>query len=307
MPGRRRPFCASIVAAFAAFGAAAPAWSGCPAGLPAEPVFHLPVQKLIPVASGLADHIAKKVIQSGAANGVETRRLADVRLDPKVEYNFRVYTPLSAIPARVQNAFVAAGELPTRAEIESVKRRQLDCVETEVLESVGEWLKLVSEAAKDQRLPERRAVLVPNSAVLTIRSFAHEVLSAEDRDAVFKRDLRRRGNEEIVAYLIIKSDKVTVDQFIELSLNIHYLGRGSYGITAASMNYFGKPADRLALAEAAYLAGLLRGPSNYHPVRKAAQAIARRNWVLDQMHAKRFISEAEAKSAKAEPLNVKVK
>ena len=307
MPDRQGPSRILIVAALAVSGAAAPVWSSCPAGLPAEPAFHLPVEKLVPVASTLADHIAKKAIQSGAANGVETRRLADVRLDPKVNYNFRVYTPLSAIPARVQNAFVAAGELPTRAEIESVKRRQLDCLETEVHKFMSAWLKLAVEAAKNKRRPEKPAGLVPDSAVLTIRSFAHEFLTPEDRDGVFKRDARRRGSEEIIAYLIIKSEKVTVDQFIEFSLNIHYLGRGSYGITAASMNYFGKPADRLSLAQAAYLAGLLRGPNNYHPVRKAAQAIERRNWVIDQMQLRSFISEAEARSAKAEPLNVKVK
>jgi transglycosylase-like protein len=307
MPGRRGPFCTLIVAALAVLGAAAPAWSGCPAGLPAEPAFHLPVDKLIPVASRLADHIAKKTIQSGAANGVETRRLADVRLDPKVNYNFRVYTPLSAIPARVQNALVAAGELPTRAEIESVKRRQLDCLETEVHRSMSEWLKLVSEAEKGKTLPEGPAVLVPGSVLRTMRWFAHEFLSPEDRDAILKRDIRRRGNEEIIGYLIIKSDKVTVDQVVELSLNIPYFGRASYGITAASMNYFGKPADRLSVAEAAYLAVLPRGPNNYHPVRKAVQAVERRNWVIDQMQAKGFVGEADAKSAKAEPLNVTVK
>jgi hypothetical protein len=121
-PGRGGPFCKAIVVALAVLGAAAPAWSVCPAGLPAEPAFHLPVEKLIPVASQLADHIAKKTVQSGAANGVETRQLADVQLDPKVKYIFRVYTPLLAIPARVQNAFIATGEMAARQLAELMMR-----------------------------------------------------------------------------------------------------------------------------------------------------------------------------------------
>jgi penicillin-binding protein 1A len=296
MPGRPGPFCILIVAALAALGVAAPAWSACPAGLPAEPVFHLPIEKLVPVASQLADHMAKKNIQGRAPNGVETRQLADVQLDSAVSYKFRIYTPLSAIPAGVQNAFVAAGELPTHAEIESVKRRQVACLDVEMLLFMGE--------AVANRRPEG---LVPPSVLQTLRYFIHEFLTPEDSDAFFKRDMRRRGNEQIIGYFIIKSDKVTYDQFIELTLNLNYFGQGSYGITAASMNYFGKPVDRLSLGEAAYLAILLKGPNNYHPVRQADKAIERRNWVIDQMQVKGFITEANAKSAKAEPLSTKVK
>jgi penicillin-binding protein 1A len=295
MTGRPEPFCLVIVAALAVLGVPAPAWSACPAGLPAEPAFHLPIEKLAPVASQLADHMAKKNIQGRAPNGVETRRLADVQLDPKVNYGFRIYTPLSAIPAGVQNAFVAAGELPTHAEIESVKRRQLARLDIEMLLFMG-------EAAANRR-PEG---LVPPSVLQTLRYFIHEFLTPEDNDTFFKRDMRRRGNEQIIGYFIIKSNKVTYGQLLELTLNLNYFGQGSYGITAASMNYFGKPVDRLSLAEASYLAILLKGPVNYHPVRQADKAIERRNWAIDQMRAKGFITEANAKSAKAEPLGVKV-
>jgi hypothetical protein len=297
MPGRRATICTLIVAALAALGAVTPAWAACPAGLPAEPAFHLPVEKLIPVASQFADHIGKKTIQSGAVDGVETRQLADVQLDPKVKYRFRIYTPLSAIPPHVQNAFVAAGELPTRAEIESWKRRHLDCLDIEVL-------KFMSEALVSSRQLEG---LVHHSVLRIIWFLADEILTHEDRDALFKRDVRRRGNTEIIGYLLVRSAKVTVDQLIELPLNMNYFGIGSYGITAASMNYFSKPVDRLSFAEAAYLAVLLKGPANYHPVAKADKAVERRNWVIDQMQAKGSITEEEAKSAKAEPLNAKVK
>jgi membrane peptidoglycan carboxypeptidase len=304
MPDRRGLLRTLFIASLAVLGAAAPVRAACPAGLPVDPAFHLPVEKLAPVASQLADHIAKKTIQSRAKD-VETRPLADVQLDPKVKYNFRVYTPLSAIPPSVQNAFVAAGELATRAELEDLRRRQVFCPEVEELKFQLEILKDLATRPPGSiaRNPEG---FVSISAVNAIRNLSHELLSGGDRDAVFKMDGKRKGNERIIAYLVIRSNKVTVDQLLELTLNMPYFGRGSYGITAASMNYFGKPVERLSLAEAAYLAILLKGPNNYHPVRKADKAVERRNWVINQMQAKGFIIAADAKSAKAEPLIAKV-
>jgi penicillin-binding protein 1A len=302
MSARRGLFCVSFAAALAALGGAAPAWAACPAGFPAKSPFHLPVEKLVPAAAQLADHLAKKTLRGRAANGVETRQLADVRLDPERYYRFRIYTPLSAIPPRVRNAFIAAGEAPTRAEVDSVKRRQVDCLEIEVYRFMSEWVERMSKPGKDKRVPDG---LVPSSVLRPLRDFARGLLPPEDVDVLFAQDLRRWGNEQIIAYYIVKSDKVTFDDLVELSLNIPYLGRRSYGIAAAAMNYFGKPVDRLSLAEAAYLAVLPRGPSNYHPVRHADKAVERRNWVIDQMQAKGFVTEAEARSAKAEPLKAR--
>ena len=92
------------------------------------------------------------------------------------------------------------------------------------------------------------------------------------------------------------------NQILELYLNEIYLGMGSYGVAAAALNYFDKPLDQLALAEIAYLAALPKAPNNYHPVRNNRAAIARRNWVLDEMRQNGYITEAEAEAAKSEPL-----
>ncbi len=52
---------------------------------------------------------------------------------------------------------------------------------------------------------------------------------------------------------------------------------------AAALTYFDKSVNELTVAEAAYLAALPKGPSNYHPFRHDERAIERRNWVIDQM------------------------
>ncbi len=81
------------------------------------------------------------------------------------------------------------------------------------------------------------------------------------------------------------------DDILELYLNQIFLGDNSYGVTAATINYFGKTLDELTLAESAYLAALPKGPANYHPVRYTEAAIERRNWVLDEMWENGYISE----------------
>ena len=85
----------------------------------------------------------------------------------------------------------------------------------------------------------------------------------------------------------------TKDQILELYLNEIFLGFGSYGVAAASLNYFGKSLNDLALAEMAYLAALPKAPNNYHPFRQPERAIERRNWVLDQMVENGYVTAAE--------------
>ncbi len=93
-------------------------------------------------------------------------------------------------------------------------------------------------------------------------------------------------------------------KILELYLNEIFFGFNSYGIAAASVNYFGKSLNDLTIAEMAYLAALPKGPNNYHPFRNTKRAIERRNWVLGQMNANGYITAEELKEAQAQPLKV---
>ena len=95
-------------------------------------------------------------------------------------------------------------------------------------------------------------------------------------------------------------------QILELYLNEIWLGYRSFGVGAAAYNYFGKSISDLTLAESAYLAALPKGPDNYHPIRRKAQALGRRNWILDQMAELHWVTRAEAEAAKREDLKVQV-
>jgi membrane peptidoglycan carboxypeptidase len=79
-------------------------------------------------------------------------------------------------------------------------------------------------------------------------------------------------------------------------------GEGSYGIGTAAQTYFHTDVAHLTLAQSAMLAGLPLGPSRFDPAVFPADAVARRNYVLDRMEQLGYITSAEQKTAIAEPL-----
>ena len=79
-------------------------------------------------------------------------------------------------------------------------------------------------------------------------------------------------------------------------------GEGLVGMEAAARRYFGKPAEQLALHEAALLAGLPQSPSRYDPLRRPEQARKRRDFVLGRLRALNWITEAEWEAARGQPL-----
>jgi penicillin-binding protein 1A len=117
-----------------------------------------------------------------------------------------------------------------------------------------------------------------------------------------ERSIDRKLKEAILVRRIEQT--FTKDQILELYLNEIFLGMNSYGVAAASLNYFGKSLDQLSIEEMAYLAALPKGPNNYHPFRQKERAIERRNWVLLQMNENGYITEEQMKEAQAKPLVV---
>ena len=76
-------------------------------------------------------------------------------------------------------------------------------------------------------------------------------------------------------------------------LNDIYLGYRSYGIAAASLNYFNKSINELELHEVAFLASLPKAPNNYNPKTNYNRAMERRNWVIDRMYDNGFIESLD--------------
>ncbi|HEY8416006.1 MAG TPA: transglycosylase domain-containing protein, partial [Thermaerobacter sp.] len=77
------------------------------------------------------------------------------------------------------------------------------------------------------------------------------------------RTLRRKIQEAILAIELER--RFTKEEILEMYLNQIYFGNGAYGIQAAAYTYFGKPVEKLTLAEAAVLAGIPKNPAAYPP------------------------------------------
>jgi penicillin-binding protein 1A len=110
------------------------------------------------------------------------------------------------------------------------------------------------------------------------------------------RTLSRKILEAMVA-LRIERD-FTKQQIIELYINRIYFGSGCYGVQTASMAYFGKDAAKLNLSESATLAGLIRSPNRFSPLKNPEGAALQRNTVLDRMLELKKITAAQAEQAK---------
>jgi penicillin-binding protein 1A len=114
--------------------------------------------------------------------------------------------------------------------------------------------------------------------------------------------LRRKSCEIRLAGQIEKA--LGKREILKLYINQVYLGDGKYGVEEAARAYFGKPATRLTIAEAALLVGLVKNPEGYNPRKHPNRAIQRRNTVLEVLVREDVIREADALKAKAEPLKL---
>jgi len=118
-----------------------------------------------------------------------------------------------------------------------------------------------------------------------------------------KRTIVTKINEAMLALKI--EHALNKDQILELYINQIYLGQRAYGFAAAAQVYYGKPLEKLNLAETALLAGLPKAPSGYNPFVNPKRAIARQQEVLRDMHRFGFIQEPVYEAALKQPLRFK--
>ena len=115
--------------------------------------------------------------------------------------------------------------------------------------------------------------------------------------------MKRKIKEAILAFRIERA--FSKERILELYLNQIYLGQGTYGIAAASLEYFDKSIKNLNYSEAALLAALPKAPSKYNPYRYPKIAKFRRDLVLKNLADNDFITNKELKLFKEKKLNLK--
>jgi penicillin-binding protein 1A len=198
----------------------------------------------------------------------------DGRLLAEYATEKRVFVPVEAMPKRLIQAFLSAED----KSFYSHPGIDLPSVASAMVINAQRWWQ------------GRRPV---GASTITQQVAKNFLLSNE-------LSLTRKIKEAILAFRIEQA--FTKDEILELYLNEIYLGIGSYGVAAAGLNYFDKSLDELTTGEAAFLAGLPKAPSHYHPRRDHDAAKGRRDWVIGRMLEDRVISREEAERARAEPL-----
>src|SRR6184192_4286613 len=143
-----------------------------------------------------------------------------------------------------------------------------------------------------------------------LRALVHDILSGSAKEGASSltqqlarnslplggRTLSRKILEAMVALRIEKD--FTKQQILEAYVNRIYFGAGCYGVQTASLAYFGKDAAKLNLSESAILAGLIRSPNRFSPLKNPEGAAVQRDTVLDRLIELKKISLAQAQEAK---------
>jgi len=190
----------------------------------------------------------------------------------------RLFVPIESMPDLVKDAFISAEDKSfyehAGLDFKGIVRAQVS--------NIGNLV---------------RGRRLEGGSTITQQVAKNFLLSSEQK-------IERKMKEWLVTRRIEKA--FTKDHILELYLNEIYLGNRSYGVAAAALNYFDKSLDELTVEEAAYLAAIPKGPSNYHPVHNYDRAVERRNWVIGRLFEDGKITQEQMETARAEPLNAQI-
>jgi 1A family penicillin-binding protein len=121
-----------------------------------------------------------------------------------------------------------------------------------------------------------------------------------------ERTLLRKFKETMAA--LVLENKFTKDDILESYVNEIYLGQAGsvaiYGVGEAAHRYFGKSVQKLTVAEAALLAGMIKAPNTYSPLKAPQVATKRRDLALGRLREEGKLSDAEWRAATKAPVRV---
>ncbi len=189
----------------------------------------------------------------------------------------RLFIPYDSIPDKVVNAFLSAEDK------NFFSHPGIDA--KGILRAI---IKNIKNISQDKRLE--------GASTITQQVAKNFLLTNEV-------SMKRKIKEAILAFRIERA--YTKERILELYLNQIYLGQGTYGIAAASLEYFDKPIKQLDYSESALLAALPKAPSKYNPYRYPEVAKFRRNLVLENLEENKFISKKKLVEYKASNLKLK--
>lgn len=198
--------------------------------------------------------------------------------------------------ARETNVYDAAGGQIARFRLEHIEQVTLEQVPEDVIAAVLAVEDKVYWHHKGVNLRSLVRAVLSNvssgstgqgASTITQQVVKNEFLGGFPRDGRYKM-LQAR-------YAVLLEKRLTKKQILERYLNTIYFGNNAYGLAAAAEAYFGKPVARLTLTEGAFLAGMIRSPIGYDPIRRPERSRARFRTVMLRLADERLLDAAEAK------------
>ena len=201
----------------------------------------------------------------------------DSKLIAEYALEKRLFIPFESIPEKVVNAFLSAED-----------KNFFSHPGVDAKGIIRALIKNIKNISQNKRLE--------GASTITQQVAKNFLLTNEV-------SVKRKIKEAILAFRIERAYKK--ERILELYLNQIYLGQGTYGIAAASLEYFDKSIKELSYAEAALLAALPKAPSKYNPYKFPELAKFRRDLVLENLEENKFISNKELKKFKNSKLKLK--
>ena len=205
------------------------------------------------------DYEPKVITRLHAADGTLMAEFAEER---------RLFIPIEQVPEHVIHAFISAEDK------DFYNHGGLDFV------SLGKtMIRNVSRFSSGQRL----------AGASTITQQVAKNFIIGDAYAV-----ERKVREAFIAWRLERD--LSKDEILELYLNEIYFGLRAYGLAEASLAYYNKAVSDVTVSEAAYLASVIKGPSNYEPndPEELERGMKRRAYVLREMTENGYLDAAEA-------------
>ncbi len=242
----------------------------CLAGVAGSLLLIRDLSRDLPTPSRLLDTTPPRKTLVFAANGDTIR-----------EYFLqnRTLVPLERIPRRLREAVIATEDRRFYQHYGLDPRRLAKVI----------WINLTSHSR-------------PGASTITMQLARNLTRTRGKRYLTSEKTIRRKLKEMLLALQLEQT--YSKDEILEMYLNQIYLGRGAYGVEAASRTFFGKDVWDLSDAEATLLAGLIQLPEAYSPVKHLDRAYKRRKTVLVSMVAAGYLTPEEARTIDRTPVHV---
>ncbi len=200
-----------------------------------------------------APNISQDQLQSGGTSGLYTN---NGKFLLSLGSEKRIYVRNDKIPQQLKDAVVSVED----------KRFYKDRLGVDPIRIIGSMV----TNAKSNSIAAGGSTITQQLVKLTVFS-----------TAVSQRTLKRKAQE---AWLAMKVQReFSKDQILEFYINKVFMNYGNYGIGTAANYYYGKPLNKLDLAQTALLAGMPNAPVKYDPYLYPEKAKYRRDIVLKTM------------------------